>query len=94
MVILNWNGEQFLRRFLPRVVATCEPSGAEVVVADNGSTDGSEGVVKGDFPSVRWLPLGENYGFADGVYRVYNESDFWGVGESKDGVLRIKSYVR
>ncbi len=36
----------------------------------------------------------ENYGFPDGTYRVYNESDFWGVGESKDGVLRIKSYVR
>lgn len=70
VVILNWNGEQFLRRFLPRVVATCAPSGAEVVVADNGSTDGSEGVVRGDFPSVRWIALGENYGFAEGYNRA------------------------
>ena len=36
----------------------------------------------------------ENYGFKDGVYRVYNQSEFWGVGEAKDGVLRIKAYVR
>lgn len=36
----------------------------------------------------------ENYGFKDGTYRVYNESEFWGVGESIDGVLRIKAYVR
>lgn len=36
----------------------------------------------------------ENYGFNDGVYRVYNQDEFWGVGESLDGVLRIKAYVR
>ncbi len=36
----------------------------------------------------------ENYGFSDGIYRVYNCSDFWGIGEVKGGVLRIKSYVR
>lgn len=34
--------------------------------------------------------------FEDGIYRVYNvsEQDFWGVGEVKEGVLRIVSYVR
>ena len=36
----------------------------------------------------------ENYGFADGIYRVYNEETFWGVGQAENGVLRIKSYVR
>ena len=36
----------------------------------------------------------ENYGFADGVYRVYNQDEFWGVGEAQGGVLRIKAYVR
>lgn len=36
----------------------------------------------------------ENYGFTDGIYRVYNGENFWGVGEAKDGILRIKSYVR
>ena len=36
----------------------------------------------------------ENYGFADGVYRVYNENSFIGVGRVEKGVLRINSYVR
>ncbi|MBE5736791.1 MAG: tRNA pseudouridine(55) synthase TruB [Clostridiales bacterium] len=36
----------------------------------------------------------ENYGFSDGVYRVYNQGDFIGVGTVNDGILRINSYVR
>ena len=36
----------------------------------------------------------ENYGYADGTYRVYNQEDFWGIGIAKDGVLKITSYVR
>lgn len=36
----------------------------------------------------------ENIGVGDGLFRVYAEDEFWGIGEGKDGVLRIKSYVR
>ena len=36
----------------------------------------------------------ENYGYADGIYRVYNENEFWGIGISEKGVLKIKAYVR
>lgn len=36
----------------------------------------------------------ENHGYKDGVYRVYNQDDFWGIGQAKDGVLKITSYVR
>ena len=36
----------------------------------------------------------ENLGFEDGVYRVYNQQEFWGVGESQNGILKIKTYVR
>lgn len=36
----------------------------------------------------------ENYGFSDGIYRVYNQENFIGVGTVSDGVLRINSYVR
>jgi tRNA pseudouridine55 synthase len=35
-----------------------------------------------------------NYGFLDGIYRVYNEGEFFGVGQVVDGILKIKSYVR
>lgn len=36
----------------------------------------------------------DDLGFKDGLYRVYNQEEFWGVGESNDGVLKIKAYVR
>ncbi len=36
----------------------------------------------------------ENNGYPDGIYRVYNEDEFWGVGSANDGVLRINTYVR
>lgn len=36
----------------------------------------------------------ENYGFKDGIYRVYKGDEFWGIGETKEGVLRINAYVR
>ncbi len=36
----------------------------------------------------------EDYGFKDGIYRVYNQSEFWGVGKAKEGKLRIEAYVR
>ena len=38
--------------------------------------------------------LKDNYPNPDGLYRVYNQSAFWGVGEIKDGVLKMKAYVR
>ncbi|MBR3683225.1 MAG: glycosyltransferase family 2 protein [Tidjanibacter sp.] len=75
VVILNWNGERFLNEFLPSVVATL-PADVGVVVADNGSTDGSAGVVEqfnataSNLSTVEWLPLGENFGFAEGYNRA------------------------
>ena len=67
VVILNWNGAVHLRRFLPSVAANT-PS-ADIVVADNGSTDASAEAVDA-IPGVRWLPLGSNYGFAGGYNRA------------------------
>ena len=36
----------------------------------------------------------EDLGYKDGIYRVYNESEFWGVGRAENGVLKIITYVR
>ena len=36
VIILNWNGEQLLRKYLPQVVATTDAEIADVIVADNG----------------------------------------------------------
>ena len=66
VVILNWNGCEMLRSFLPSVVSCSEGDGIEVCVADNGSTDESVEMLRAEFPSVRTILLDENRGFADG----------------------------
>lgn len=66
VVILNWNGCNMLRSFLPSVVHFSEADGAVVYVADNGSTDASVAMLRREFPSVHLILLEENHGFADG----------------------------
>lgn len=66
VIILNWNGEDMLRRYLPAVLSTTDSSVGEVIVADNGSTDGSVDFLAAEFPQVRVLCLDRNYGFAEG----------------------------
>lgn len=69
VVILNWNGLDMLRRFLPSVVRYSEPEGF-VIVADNGSSDGSLEMLAKEFPQVSTLSLRENFGFAEGYNRA------------------------
>ena len=66
VIILNWNGEQVLNRYLPSVVEHTYNDDYEVVVADNGSTDNSLSMLKEKFPTVRILTFDKNYGFAEG----------------------------
>lgn len=65
IVILNWNGEAMLRKFLPGIIAHSEPVGT-VYVADNGSTDNSIDLLNKEFPTVRQILFDKNYGFAEG----------------------------
>ena len=78
IVILNWNGAGHLRRFLPSVLASV-PEGVGVVVADNGSTDDSLGVLEREFPAVGRIALDRNYGFAGGYNRAleYLDADYF-----------------
>ncbi len=66
VVILNWNGCEMLRAFLPSVVRFSEADGARVYVADNGSTDCSVEMLRREFPSVHLILLEQNHGFAEG----------------------------
>ena len=79
VVILNWNGEQMLRDFLPSVVKhSVLPKAmgeAVVYVADNGSTDGSLALLAEEFPAVRTIVFDENYGFADGYNKAFEQID-------------------
>jgi len=78
VVILNWNGRDFLRRFLPSVLASDYPS-LQVVVADNASTDDSLAMVRDDFPRVRCVALESNSGYAGGYNRALKqvEADYY-----------------
>jgi GT2 family glycosyltransferase len=65
IVILNWNGRKFLEKFLPIVVDNTCP-GAEVIIADNASTDDSISYLHAHHPGLRIINLDRNYGFAGG----------------------------
>lgn len=68
VVILNYNGEKLLPEFLPSVIRFS--GSAEVIVADNASTDRSLMILKERFPSVRVIQLDQNYGFCGGYNRA------------------------
>ena len=62
VIILNWNGAELLRRYLPTVIAGTDAAIADVIVADNGSTDESLQVLLQEFPDVKILKFEKNYG--------------------------------
>jgi GT2 family glycosyltransferase len=68
VVILNWNGKDFLSRFLPGIIAYSGT--AEIVVADNASDDDSVDMVRTHFPGVTIVQNDVNGGFAKG----YNDA--------------------
>lgn len=75
VVILNWNGVEMLRKFLPGVVEHSQGEGVEICVADNASTDGSRELLRSQFQEVRLIELAENYGFAEGYNRALCQVD-------------------
>jgi GT2 family glycosyltransferase len=66
VVVPNWNGERFLETCLSSLRRQSFRD-FEVVLADNGSTDGSVEFVEGNFPEVRIVRLPENRGFSAAV---------------------------
>lgn len=68
IVILNWNGEVLLERFLPSVIKYS--SNIDIYVADNASTDGSISFLKASYPTLKIIQNTINGGFAQG----YNEA--------------------
>lgn len=69
VVILNWNGLKFLEQFLPSVILNSKED-AEVIVADNASSDGSVEFLASHYPDIRIIRNNSNGGFAKG----YNDS--------------------
>ena len=73
IVILNWNGSDMMRKYLPSVIRCSQGEGVEVIVADNASTDDSISMLHTNFPSIRIIELDQNYGFADGYNRALKQ---------------------
>lgn len=71
VVILNYNGASMLTRFLPSVLKYS--ADAEIVVADNASTDNSVAVMREQYPTVRLVQLDRNYGFAEGYNKALKQ---------------------
>ena len=75
VVILNWNGKLLMERFLPLLFSYTPESEAEIIVADNGSTDNSLPFLKEKYPAVRIIAFTENLGFAEGYNRALEQLD-------------------
>ncbi|MBI5233286.1 MAG: glycosyltransferase [Deltaproteobacteria bacterium] len=71
IIIVNWNGKDLLRECLGSVTEAMEHDGRrhELIVVDNGSTDGSVAFVRENYPQAKVVGLDRNYGFGEGNNR-------------------------
>jgi len=72
VVILNWNGKNYLEKFLPSVISSTYPN-LEIVLGDNASTDNSVEFVEKNYPSVSIICTKSNLGFAGGYNQVLKD---------------------
>jgi GT2 family glycosyltransferase len=68
VVILNYNGAQLLRQYLPSVIQHSQE--ATIIVADNNSTDASQQVMLEQYPEITFIRLDQNYGYCGGYNRA------------------------
>ena len=76
VIILNWNGAKLLQHYLPTVIDGTNADIADIIVADNGSTDNSREVLEQEFPQVKAMYFDKNYGFAEGYNKAINETGY------------------
>ena len=75
IVILNWNGIEYLKKFLCKVVLLSDDAETAIFVADNHSTDGSFEWIESNFETVKIIRLEKNYGFAGGYNLALEQID-------------------
>lgn len=76
VIILNWNGVSLLKQLLLTVAATTISEETDLIVADNGSTDGSVEWIASNCPDVKIIRLDKNYGFAEGYNRAIAQCEY------------------
>lgn len=74
IVILNWNGQAMLEKYMPSVLQYSKDE-ATVYVADNASTDQSMEMLRQHFPGVKLIQLEKNWGFAEGYNKALKQVD-------------------
>jgi GT2 family glycosyltransferase len=70
VVILNWNGEKFLKQFLPSLIKNTPDPETEIIIADNDSKDDSIAFLNENYPELRQIILDKNYGYTGGYNRA------------------------
>lgn len=76
VIILNWNGLELLKKFLPTASRLTVSDEADLFVADNGSADGSVAWIRENHPEVRIIEFDRNYGFAEGYNLAIEQADY------------------
>ena len=76
VIILNWNGRKLLQQLLPCVSRDTICDQCDLIVADNGSDDGSVDWIRQNCPEVKILAFDRNYGFAEGYNRAIKECEY------------------
>ena len=70
IVILNWNTKKQLETFLPSIIQYSQDESVEVIVADNGSDDGSPEFLRENYPNLKTILFDRNYGFTGGYNKA------------------------
>jgi GT2 family glycosyltransferase len=79
VVILNYNGKNWLEQFLPNIIQHSTAPHIDIIVADNASTDDSVSFLQAHFPAVKRILLEKNTGYAGGYNNALQqiESDYY-----------------
>jgi GT2 family glycosyltransferase len=84
VLLVNWNTKDLLQRCLTSLTALDEAVELEVIVVDNGSSDGSVAMLRDEFPDVLRVENEQNLGFTRATNQAYDLS-------SGDLVLMLNS---
>lgn len=76
VIILNWNGIELLKKFVPSAYAHTQGEEVDLIVADNGSEDKSVEWLEENYPGIKVLEFGKNYGFAEGYNKAIEKTGY------------------
>lgn len=66
IVILNWNGKNFLKQFLPSILKYSSAPWVRIIIADNYSSDDSVAFIQSNYPEIEIITFDKNHGYARG----------------------------